>query len=132
MALSEVDCYFEPWSGQTKDYKIGFSCFYAKHAALKSMFGFLQCTKSKFCISQIHLVHINDNFNFWSDWYLKALLSISKIICLKKCTYLICFINLSKSICSVSITVLVGMPTIKTFQFLLLHLVHIFLNLGLY
>ena len=54
------------------------------------------------------------------------------IICLKKWTYLICFINLSKSVSSISITVLVGMPTIKTIQFLLLHLVHICLNLGLY
>ena len=27
---------FDPWSGQTKDYRIGISCFSAKHATLKS------------------------------------------------------------------------------------------------
>ena len=32
---SAVDCGFEPWSGQTKDYKIGICCFSAKHAALR-------------------------------------------------------------------------------------------------
>ena len=32
---SEVDCGFEPRSGQTKDYKIGICCFFAKHAALR-------------------------------------------------------------------------------------------------
>ena len=31
---STVDRGFEPWSGQTKDYKIGTCCFSAKHAAL--------------------------------------------------------------------------------------------------
>ena len=30
-----VDRGFEPRSGQTKDYKIGFCCFSAKHAALR-------------------------------------------------------------------------------------------------
>jgi hypothetical protein len=30
-----VDRGFEPWSGQTKDYKIGICCFSAKHAALR-------------------------------------------------------------------------------------------------
>jgi hypothetical protein len=34
LALSAVDRRFEPWSGQTKDYKIGIYCFSAKHAAL--------------------------------------------------------------------------------------------------
>jgi len=28
-------CGVKPWSGQTKDYKIGICCFSAKHAALK-------------------------------------------------------------------------------------------------
>ena len=34
LASSAVDCGFEPGSGQTKDYKIGICCFFAKHAAL--------------------------------------------------------------------------------------------------
>ena len=34
-ASSVVDRGFEPWSGQTKDYKIGICCFSAKHAALR-------------------------------------------------------------------------------------------------
>jgi hypothetical protein len=33
LALSAADRGFEPRSGQTKDYKIGISCFSAKHAA---------------------------------------------------------------------------------------------------
>ena len=36
LALSMVDCGFERWSGQTKDYKTGICCFSAKHAALRS------------------------------------------------------------------------------------------------
>jgi len=35
LASSAVDRGFEPRSGQTKDYKIGISCFSAKHAVLK-------------------------------------------------------------------------------------------------
>ena len=35
LALSAVDRGLEPRSGQTKDYKIGICCFYAKHAALR-------------------------------------------------------------------------------------------------
>jgi hypothetical protein len=31
-----VDRGFEPWSGQTKDFKIDICCFSAKHAALRS------------------------------------------------------------------------------------------------
>ena len=34
-ASSAVDRGFEPWSGKTKDYKIGICCFSAKHAALR-------------------------------------------------------------------------------------------------
>jgi hypothetical protein len=30
-----VDRGFEPWSGQTKDYKIGICCFSANHTALR-------------------------------------------------------------------------------------------------
>jgi hypothetical protein len=36
LASSVVARGFEPWSGQTKDYKIGVCCFSAKHAALRS------------------------------------------------------------------------------------------------
>ena len=35
LALSAVDCGFEPQSGQTKDHKIVICCFFAKHAALR-------------------------------------------------------------------------------------------------
>ena len=35
LASSVVDRGFEPWSGQTKDYKIGICCFPTKHAELK-------------------------------------------------------------------------------------------------
>jgi len=35
LALNAVDCGFEAWSGQTKEYKIGICCFSAKHAALR-------------------------------------------------------------------------------------------------
>ena len=35
LALSAIDRGFEPWSGQTKDYKIGICCYLAKHAALR-------------------------------------------------------------------------------------------------
>ena len=34
LASSAIDHGFKPWSGQTKDYKIGICCFSAKHAAL--------------------------------------------------------------------------------------------------
>jgi hypothetical protein len=36
VASSMVDCGFEPWSGEAKDYKIGSSSFFYKHAALKT------------------------------------------------------------------------------------------------
>jgi hypothetical protein len=35
LTSSVVDRGFEPWSGQTKDYKIGMCCFSAKHVALR-------------------------------------------------------------------------------------------------
>jgi hypothetical protein len=35
LASSAVDRWFEPRSGQTKDYKIGVCCFSAKQAALR-------------------------------------------------------------------------------------------------
>jgi hypothetical protein len=34
LAPSVVDRRFEPWSGQTKDYKIGICCFSVKDASL--------------------------------------------------------------------------------------------------
>jgi hypothetical protein len=35
LAFSVIDRGFEPRSGQSKDYKIGICCFFAKHAALR-------------------------------------------------------------------------------------------------
>jgi len=35
LALGAVDCWFELWSGQTKDYQIGICCFSAKRTALR-------------------------------------------------------------------------------------------------
>jgi hypothetical protein len=35
LTSSAVDRGFEPWSGQTKDLKIGICCFSIKHAALR-------------------------------------------------------------------------------------------------
>jgi hypothetical protein len=35
IASSAVDCEFEPWSGETKDYEIGICCFSTKHAAVR-------------------------------------------------------------------------------------------------
>jgi hypothetical protein len=61
LASSEVDCGFEPWSGQTKDYKIGICCFFAKYAALRR--------KSKDWLSQNQ-----DNVSEWSDMSTRGLL----------------------------------------------------------
>jgi hypothetical protein len=36
LASSELDCWIEPQSGETKDYNIGICCFSPKHAALRS------------------------------------------------------------------------------------------------
>ncbi len=36
LASSVIDRGFDPWSGQTKDYKINICCFSDKHAALRS------------------------------------------------------------------------------------------------
>jgi hypothetical protein len=54
LALSVVDCEFEPQSSQTKDYKIGLCCFSTKHAALR--------IKSK-----DWLVKNQDNVSEWND-----------------------------------------------------------------
>jgi hypothetical protein len=54
LASSAVDRGFKPWSGQTKDYKIGICCFSAKHAALRR--------KSKDWLAQNQ-----NNVSEWSD-----------------------------------------------------------------
>ena len=51
---STVDCGFEPWSGQTKDYEICICCFPVKHAALRR--------KNKDWLAGYH-----DNVSEWSD-----------------------------------------------------------------
>ena len=61
LASSEIDCGFEPQSGQTKDYKIGICCFFAKYAALR--------WKSKDWLSQNQ-----DNVSEWSDMSTRGLL----------------------------------------------------------
>jgi hypothetical protein len=53
-ASSAVDRGFEPWSDQTKDYKIGICCFSAKHIALRSK-------------SKDWLVRNQNNVSKWSD-----------------------------------------------------------------
>ena len=35
LASSVIDCGFEPWLGQTKNYKIGICCFSTEHTALR-------------------------------------------------------------------------------------------------
>jgi len=52
---------FEPWSGQTKDYKIGICCFSAKHAALRR--------KSKYWLARNQ-----NNVYEWSDMSIRGLL----------------------------------------------------------
>jgi uncharacterized protein YaeQ len=49
-----VDRWFEPWSGQTKDNKIGICCFSAKNAALRRK-------------SKDWLARYQDNVSEWSD-----------------------------------------------------------------
>jgi hypothetical protein len=63
LALSAIDCGYEPRSGQTKEYKIGICCFSAKNASLKR--------KSKDWLAQN-----GNNVSEWSDmstcWLLLA------------------------------------------------------------
>jgi hypothetical protein len=68
LATSAVDRGFEPRSGQTKDYKIGICCFFAKHAALM--------WKSK-----DWLARNQNNVSEWSDMSIRELLFqyVSKI-----------------------------------------------------
>ena len=63
LASSVVDCEFEPQSYQTKDYKIGICCFFAKHAALRR--------KSEDWLARVQ----NQNNVFeWSDMSTRRLL----------------------------------------------------------
>ena len=68
LALSAVDCGFEPRSGQTKDYKIGICCFSTKHTALRSK-------------SKDWLARNQNNVSEWSDMSTRRLL----MILLKNC-----------------------------------------------
>ena len=61
LASSEVDCRFEPQSGQTKDYKIDIWCFSAKHAALRRK-------------SKNWLAHNQNNVSEWCDMSTRGLL----------------------------------------------------------
>ena len=54
LTSSAVDRGFEPWSGQTEDWKIGMCCFSAKHTALSSK-------------SKDWLARNQDNVSEWSD-----------------------------------------------------------------
>jgi hypothetical protein len=56
LASNTVDRGFEPWLGQTKDYKIGICCFSAKHAALRR--------KSKDWLNRNQ-----DNVSEWGDMF---------------------------------------------------------------
>ena len=59
--LSAVDRGFEPWSGQIKDYKIGFCCYSTKDAELRRK-------------SKDRLARNQDNVSEWSDMYIRELL----------------------------------------------------------
>jgi hypothetical protein len=59
VALSVVDCGFEPRLGQTKDYKIGICCFSAKHAALRRK-------------SKDWLARNQDNVSKWRDMSIRG------------------------------------------------------------
>jgi hypothetical protein len=66
-SFSAVDCGFDPWSDQTKDYEIGICCFSAKHAALRSKSHmstywmlFQWASKIKNSTKRVGLVHKGD------------------------------------------------------------------------
>ena len=61
LASSSVDRGFDPRSGQTKDYKIGICCFFARHAALRSK-------------SKDWLARNQNNVSEWSDMSNRGLL----------------------------------------------------------
>jgi hypothetical protein len=52
---------FKPWSGQTKDHKIGICCFSTKHAALRRK-------------SKDWLARNKNNVSEWSDMPIRGLL----------------------------------------------------------
>ena len=62
LAWSAVDRGFEPRSGQTKDYKIGIRCSFAKHVVLRRK-------------SKNWLTRNQDNVSDWSDMSAHGLLS---------------------------------------------------------
>jgi hypothetical protein len=62
LASNVVDRGFDPRSGQTKDYTIGFCCFSAKRAALRS--------KSKYWLARNQ-----HNVSAWSD--MQTVVSVS-------------------------------------------------------
>ena len=61
LSSSTVDRVFDPWSGQTKVYKMGICCFLAKHAELKR--------KSKDWVGRNQ-----DNVSEWGDMSICGLL----------------------------------------------------------
>jgi hypothetical protein len=61
LVSSAVDRGFEPRTGETKDYKIGICCFFAKHAALRRK-------------SKDWLVRHQDNVSDWDDMSICGLL----------------------------------------------------------
>jgi hypothetical protein len=61
LALSAGDRGLKPWSGQTKDFKIGICCFSAKHAALRRK-------------SKDWLAWNQNNVSEWSDMSTRKLL----------------------------------------------------------
>ena len=61
LTWSAVYSWFEPRSGQTKDYKIGICCFFAKHAALRSK-------------SKDWLARNQNNVSEWGDMSIHGLL----------------------------------------------------------
>ncbi len=61
LASSAVDRGFKPWSGQTKEYKIGICCFSAKHISLMRK-------------SKDWLARNQNNVSEWSDMSTRRLL----------------------------------------------------------
>ena len=61
LVLSAVDRVFEPWSSQSKDYKIDICCFSTKHAALRRK-------------SKEWLAWNQDNVSEWGDMSTRGLL----------------------------------------------------------
>ena len=61
LASSVVDHWFELWSGQTKDYKIGICYLSAKHTALRSK-------------SKDWLARNQNNVTEWGDLFTRGLL----------------------------------------------------------